>query len=50
METVAEYVETPQICMRLIDLQVQFGQGFALGHPQRLDRILNPFAKLAQAS
>ncbi|HEY4367648.1 MAG TPA: EAL domain-containing protein [Steroidobacteraceae bacterium] len=49
METVAEYVETPQICMRLIDLQVQFGQGFALGHPLRLDRILNPFSKLSQA-
>jgi EAL domain-containing protein (putative c-di-GMP-specific phosphodiesterase class I) len=43
IETVAEYVETPEICMRLIELQVQFGQGYALGRPVRLERILTPF-------
>ena len=40
METVAEYVETPEICMRLIDLEVQFGQGYAIGRPRPLDGIL----------
>jgi diguanylate cyclase (GGDEF)-like protein len=42
IETVAEYVETAEICMRLIELQVQFGQGFALGRPVKLERILGP--------
>jgi Amt family ammonium transporter len=50
IETVAEYVETPMICMRLIDLGVQFGQGYALGKPVLLDRILDPVRSLALAS
>jgi diguanylate cyclase (GGDEF)-like protein len=50
METVAEYVETPEICMRLIELGVQFGQGYAIGRPRPLDRILQPDMQLANAS
>ncbi|MGH8175075.1 MAG: EAL domain-containing protein [Steroidobacter sp.] len=50
METVAEYVETPEICMRLIELEVQFGQGYAIGRPRPLEGILNPAAILARAS
>ncbi len=50
METVAEYVETPEICMRLIELGVQFGQGYAIGRPRPLDKILNPELALANAS
>jgi diguanylate cyclase (GGDEF)-like protein len=50
METVAEYVETPEICMRLIELGVQFGQGYAIGRPRPLDRILQPEMPLANAS
>jgi Amt family ammonium transporter len=50
IETVAEYVETPMLCMRLIDLGVQFGQGYALGHPVLLDRILDPVRSMALAS
>ena len=51
METVAEYVETPEICMRLIELGVQFGQGYAIGRPRPLDKILTPEAQqLANAS
>ena len=50
METVAEYVETPEICMRLIELQVQFGQGYAIGRPRPLDGILDQPADLAHAS
>jgi EAL domain-containing protein (putative c-di-GMP-specific phosphodiesterase class I) len=49
METVAEYVETPEICMRLIELGVQFGQGYAIGRPRPLDRILQPEMQLANA-
>jgi len=50
LEIVAEHVETSAICMRLIEMQVQFGQGYAIGKPTRLDRILNPFAQpLAKA-
>lgn len=49
METVAEYVETPEICMRLIELGVQFGQGYAIGRPRPLDRILQPDLALANA-
>jgi diguanylate cyclase (GGDEF)-like protein len=50
METVAEYVETPEICMRLIELGVQFGQGYAIGRPRPLDRILQADLQLANAS
>jgi diguanylate cyclase (GGDEF)-like protein len=50
IETVAEYVETPTICMRLIDLGVQYGQGYALEKPVLLDRILDPVRSLALAS
>jgi len=50
METVAEYVETPEICMRLIELGVQFGQGYAIGRPRPLDKILQPDMQLANAS
>jgi EAL domain-containing protein (putative c-di-GMP-specific phosphodiesterase class I) len=50
IETVAEYVESPQLCMRLIELGVQFGQGYALGRPVSLERILDPSTSLALAS
>jgi diguanylate cyclase (GGDEF)-like protein len=50
METVAEYVETPEICMRLIELQVQFGQGYAIGRPRPLEGILDSSKELARAS
>jgi diguanylate cyclase (GGDEF)-like protein len=50
METVAEYVETPEICMRLIEVGVQFGQGYAIGRPRPLDHILQPELQLANAS
>ena len=50
METVAEYVETPEICMRLIELEVQFGQGYAIGRPRPLENILDTHAALARAS
>jgi diguanylate cyclase (GGDEF)-like protein len=40
MVTVAEYVETPEVCMRLIELEVQFGQGYAIGKPRPLSGIL----------
>jgi EAL domain-containing protein (putative c-di-GMP-specific phosphodiesterase class I) len=47
IETVAEYVETGEICMRLIELKVQFGQGYALGRPVKLERILAPVGSTA---
>jgi len=50
METVAEYVESPEICMRLIELGVQFGQGYAIGKPRPLAKILQAEVPLANAS
>jgi diguanylate cyclase (GGDEF)-like protein len=50
METIAEYVETPEICMRLIELEVQFGQGYAIGKPRPLNGILAASADLLHAS
>ena len=49
METVAEYVETPEICMRLIELEVRYGQGYAIGRPVHLDKIIEPEPPLAKA-
>jgi EAL domain-containing protein (putative c-di-GMP-specific phosphodiesterase class I) len=50
IDTVAEYVESASICMRLIELGVQFGQGYALGKPIPLERILDSERSLALAS
>jgi diguanylate cyclase (GGDEF)-like protein len=50
METIAEYVETPEVCMRLIELEVQFGQGFAIGRPRPLEGVLDVEQVLARAS
>jgi diguanylate cyclase (GGDEF)-like protein len=50
METIAKYVETPEICMRLIELEVQYGQGYAIGKPKPLNGILAPAAGLLHAS
>lgn len=50
MDTIAEYVETPEICMRLIELEVQYGQGYAIGKPRPLNGILAPAAGLLHAS
>ncbi|HEY0941532.1 MAG TPA: GGDEF domain-containing phosphodiesterase [Steroidobacter sp.] len=50
METIAEYVETPEICMRLIELEVEYGQGYAIGKPRPLNGILAPTAGLLHAS
>ncbi|MBC7983310.1 MAG: EAL domain-containing protein [Candidatus Obscuribacterales bacterium] len=50
IETVAEYVETPAICMRLIELGVHFGQGYAIGKPISFDLLLNPSLNVALAS
>lgn len=49
LQIIAEHVETPQICMRLIEMQVAFGQGFAIGRPARLDKIIGPAAAPALA-
>jgi diguanylate cyclase (GGDEF)-like protein len=49
IETVAEYVESAEICMRLIELKVQFGQGYALGRPVKLERILAPLGSAGNA-
>ena len=50
MEVVAEYVESAEICMRLIELQVQYGQGYAIGRPRQLERVLDPASVIARAS
>jgi diguanylate cyclase (GGDEF)-like protein len=50
MEVIAEYVETSQICMRLIELQVQYAQGYAIGKPKPLVNVLPPSTAVARAS
>ncbi len=44
METVAEYVETDELRMRMASLGVDFGQGFAVGRPIPLEDILGDLA------
>jgi len=44
METVAEYVETDDLRMRMAALGVDFGQGFAIGKPLPLAEILGDLA------
>jgi diguanylate cyclase (GGDEF)-like protein len=40
METVAEFVETDELRMRMASLGVDFGQGFAMGRPAPLADVL----------
>ncbi len=40
MSTVAEYVETREICARVALLGVDYGQGFAIGRPSPLAEML----------
>ena len=44
METIAEYVETDALRVRMTDLGVDFGQGFAMGKAQRLEDLLAELA------
>lgn len=44
METVAEYVETDELRMRMAALGVDYGQGFAIGRPQPLAEVLSDLA------
>jgi diguanylate cyclase (GGDEF)-like protein len=44
METIAEYVETDALRVRVADLGVDYGQGFAMGRAQRLEELLQELA------
>jgi diguanylate cyclase (GGDEF)-like protein len=44
METIAEYVETDMLRVRMTDLGVDYGQGFAMGKAQRLEDLLQELA------
>jgi diguanylate cyclase (GGDEF)-like protein len=50
IETVAEYVESPAIHARLIELGVQYGQGFALGRPESFEQALGLGTTLAESA
>jgi len=44
METIAEYVETDALRVRMADLGVDYGQGFAMGKAQPLEDLLEELA------
>jgi diguanylate cyclase (GGDEF)-like protein len=44
METIAEYVETDDLRVRMADLGVDYGQGFAMGKAQPLEDLLQELA------
>jgi diguanylate cyclase (GGDEF)-like protein len=44
METIAEYVETDNLRVRMADLGVDYGQGFAMGKAQPLQVLLQELA------
>src|SRR3984893_4430911 len=44
METIAEYVETDVLRVRMADLGVDYGQGFAMGKAQPLEDLLRELA------
>jgi Amt family ammonium transporter len=50
IETVAEYVESPAIHARLIELGVRYGQGFALGRPTSFESALGVDTSLAESA
>jgi diguanylate cyclase (GGDEF)-like protein len=44
METIAEYVETDELRIRMADLGVDYGQGYAVGRPRPLRELLHELA------
>jgi diguanylate cyclase (GGDEF)-like protein len=44
MQTIAEYVETDLLRVRMADLGVDYGQGFAMGKAQPLEELLQELA------
>jgi diguanylate cyclase (GGDEF)-like protein len=44
METIAEYVETDNLRARMLDLGVDYGQGFAMGRARPLEPLLEELA------
>jgi len=48
--TVAEYVETEEIRQRIAALGVDYGQGFAIGHPVPFTDVLAELPLLASAA
>ncbi len=47
--TVAEYVETDEIYRCIVDLGVDYGQGFAIGRPKPIEEVLEELPLLAAA-
>jgi EAL domain-containing protein (putative c-di-GMP-specific phosphodiesterase class I) len=47
-DTVAEFVETQEIAGRLRELGVDFGQGYAFGRPEPLERVLAALDKVEE--
>jgi len=47
--TVAEYVETDEIYRSVVELGVDYGQGFAIGRPKPFTEILEELPMLAAA-
>ena len=50
LKTVAEFVENDAIKRKLIEIGVDFGQGYGLGKPQPLADILSAQARTASKS
>jgi diguanylate cyclase (GGDEF)-like protein len=44
METIAEYVETDNLRARMVELGVDYGQGFAMGRARALESLLEELA------
>jgi EAL domain-containing protein (putative c-di-GMP-specific phosphodiesterase class I) len=44
METIAEYVETDNLRVKMTELGVDYGQGFAMGKSQPLEELLAELA------
>ncbi len=44
METIAEYVETDALRIRMADLGVDYGQGYSMGRPQPVRELLRELA------
>jgi len=40
MKTIAEYVENEEICNNLIEIGVDFGQGYYFGKSENLDQVI----------
>jgi EAL domain-containing protein (putative c-di-GMP-specific phosphodiesterase class I) len=50
LKTVAEFVETDDIRQKLVEIGVDFGQGYSLGKPQPIQEVISGISRASKSA